>query len=422
MKARQVSRSRRWSAALAALATSAVLLAGAAFGAPAAVAVNYPSWDDVVAAKQNQAAVAAKVSEIKGYIADVQAELARLEQASAVANQEAADAEQQFLRADEKATALEAQAEASRVEAERTAEQAAALVSQMYRSGGVDRNMELFLGAEEGTADVLLERLAMMTKATERNTSLSEEAQVAQNAAESLGDQAKAARAERERLFADKEQKAEAAAAAVEQTRIEYQKNLDLQADLNEKLAALQDKTAKTAADYEAGVAYRAEQQRLAEIEAARKAAEEAANNPPQTGGGNGGGNSGGGGGGAWARPVGGWVSTNYWGYYGHTGPDLAVGYGTPIVAASSGTVTYAGYKDNYGGIMVHINHDGGVQTRYAHMSGVNVGNGQWVSVGQVIGWVGMTGNTSGPHLHYEVLVGGYVDPRAFMAQRGLYW
>ena len=422
MKARQVSRSRRWSAALAALATSAVLLAGAAFGAPAAVAVNYPSWDDVIAAKQNQAAVAAKVSEIKGYIADVQAELARLEQASAVANQEAADAEQQFLRADEKATALEAQAEASRVEAERTAEQAAALVSQMYRSGGVDRNMELFLGAEEGTADVLLERLAMMTKATERNTSLSEEAQVAQNAAESLGDQAKAARAERERLFADKEQKAEAAAAAVEQTRIEYQKNLDLQADLNEKLAALQDKTAKTAADYEAGVAYRAEQQRLAEIEAARKAAEEAANNPPQTGGGNGGGNSGGGGGGAWARPVGGWVSTNYWGYYGHTGLDLAVGYGTPIVAASSGTVTYAGYKDNYGGIMVHINHDGGVQTRYAHMSGVNVGNGQWVSVGQVIGWVGMTGNTSGPHLHYEVLVGGYVDPRAFMEQRGLYW
>lgn len=422
MKALQVSRSRRWSAALAALATSAVLLAGVAFGAPAAVAVNYPSWDDVVAAKQNQAAVAAKVSEIKGYIADVQAELARLEQASAVANQEAVDAEQEFLRADEKATALEAQAEASRVEAERTAEQAAVLVSQMYRSGGVDRNMELFLGAEEGTADVLLERLAMMTKATERNTSLSEEAQVAQNAAQSLGDQAKAARAERERLFADKEQKAEAAAAAVEQTRVEYQKNLDLQADLNEKLAALQDKTAKTAADYEAGVAYRAEQQRLAEIEAARKAAEEAANNPPQTGGGNGGGNNGGGGGGAWARPVGGWVSTNYWGYYGHTGLDLAVGYGTPIVAASSGTVTYAGYKDNYGGIMVHVNHDGGVQTRYAHLSGVNVGNGQWVNVGQVIGWVGMTGNTSGPHLHYEVLIGGYVDPRAFMAQRGLYW
>lgn len=408
---------------------SAVLLAGAGLSASPAQAVNYPSWDDVIAADKNEAAAAKKVTEIKNFLTDLEAELIRLQDASAVANQEASEAEDLFLRADEKATALEAQAEASRIEAERTADEAASLVSQMYRSGGVDRNMELFLGAEEGTADVLLERLAMMGKATERNTSISEDAQQAQNTATSLGDQAEVARAERERLSAEKEAKAETAAIAVDQTRVQYEANLAKQVELKDMLAALEDKSEKTAADYQAGVAYRAEQARLAAIEAARIAAEEAAKNPPPVvgGGGGGGGNAGGGGGnaggGGWARPVGGWISTLYWGYYGHTGLDLANGQGTPIVAATSGTVTFSGWKDNYGGNMVYINHDGGVQTRYAHMVSTAVGYGQWVSAGQVIGYVGSTGNSSGPHLHFEVLInGGFVDPLSFMNQRGIGW
>ena len=94
-----------------------------------------------------------------------------------------------------------------------------------------------------------------------------------------------------------------------------------------------------------------------------------------------------------------------------HTGVDLRASSGTKIYAANSGTVTTAAYSTAYGYYVV-INHGGGVATLYAHMSKMAVSKGQKVSQGAVIGYVGSTGYSTGPHLHFEIIKNGnYVDP-----------
>jgi len=85
-----------------------------------------------------------------------------------------------------------------------------------------------------------------------------------------------------------------------------------------------------------------------------------------------------------------------------HRGVDLAASAGTPIVATASGLVSVSGWSGGYG-LLVTIEHPDGWQTRYGHMSRVNVLPGQQVMQGDVIGFVGSTGNSTGPHVHYEV-------------------
>jgi murein DD-endopeptidase MepM/ murein hydrolase activator NlpD len=98
-----------------------------------------------------------------------------------------------------------------------------------------------------------------------------------------------------------------------------------------------------------------------------------------------------------------------------HTGIDIGVPYGTPIHAAASGQVIYAGWMDGYGNL-VFIDHGRGISTGYAHQSSIAVSNGQTVSQGQVIGYVGCTGHCFGPHLHFEVRVNGTpVDPLGYL-------
>ena len=89
-----------------------------------------------------------------------------------------------------------------------------------------------------------------------------------------------------------------------------------------------------------------------------------------------------------------------------HTGLDIATSTGTPIAAAASGTVTFSGYKGSYGNMLV-ISHGNGVQTYYGHCSKLYVSAGTQVSQGEIIGAVGSTGNSTGPHLHLEVRVNG---------------
>ena len=93
-------------------------------------------------------------------------------------------------------------------------------------------------------------------------------------------------------------------------------------------------------------------------------------------------------------------------------GVDLGTVEGGPIYAADGGTVIYAGAIGGGYGIMVMIDHGTGYQTLYAHLSAVNVSCGQGVSQGQVIGYGGSTGNSTGAHLHFELRYGGgYVNP-----------
>ena len=98
-----------------------------------------------------------------------------------------------------------------------------------------------------------------------------------------------------------------------------------------------------------------------------------------------------------------------------HSGMDFRGGLGSPIRSTAAGKVISAGRNGGYG-IMVEIDHGKGLTTRYAHMSEVNVSEGDEVTPGMVIGAVGSTGRSTGPHLHYEVRRGGdAIDPARFI-------
>ncbi|QBI21899.1 hypothetical protein ER308_03910 [Egibacter rhizosphaerae] len=129
------------------------------------------------------------------------------------------------------------------------------------------------------------------------------------------------------------------------------------------------------------------------------------------------------GGGGLLARPVGGPVTSSF-GYRTHpvlgtqrlhAGIDFGAPTGTPIRAADGGRVVQAGGRGGYG-ITVVIDHGGGLSTLYAHQSSLNVSAGESVSRGDVIGYVGSTGVSTGPHLHFEVREGGSpVNPAPYL-------
>ena len=89
-----------------------------------------------------------------------------------------------------------------------------------------------------------------------------------------------------------------------------------------------------------------------------------------------------------------------------HAGLDFKAGYGTPIVAVTDGRVSGAGRMGGCGNA-VRIDHGGALQTRYCHMSQIAARGGQFVRRGQVIGYVGSTGLSTGPHLHYEMYRAG---------------
>jgi murein DD-endopeptidase MepM/ murein hydrolase activator NlpD len=99
-----------------------------------------------------------------------------------------------------------------------------------------------------------------------------------------------------------------------------------------------------------------------------------------------------------------------------HEGIDIGAASGTPIRAAAAGTVIYAGWLGGYGNLTV-IDHGGGVATAYGHQSSLAAGNGTYVAQGQVIGYVGSTGHSTGPHLHFEVRVNGVPqDPLGYLS------
>ena len=111
-----------------------------------------------------------------------------------------------------------------------------------------------------------------------------------------------------------------------------------------------------------------------------------------------------------WPLPGYSYISSPYgsrWGGW-HTGIDISGGgvYGASIVAAESGTVIMAQWYSTYGNCVI-VDHGGGYSTLYAHMSSIGCSVGDYVTKGQTVGYVGSTGNSTGPHLHFEVRVNG---------------
>ena len=115
--------------------------------------------------------------------------------------------------------------------------------------------------------------------------------------------------------------------------------------------------------------------------------------------------------------PVSGTLTSGFgwrWGRM-HEGIDIAAPSGTPVVASAAGTVIQSGWMGGYGNLVV-VDHGGGVATAYAHLSGYATSSGFYVGRGQTVGYVGSTGNSTGPHLHFEVRINGSpVDPLGYL-------
>ncbi len=102
-----------------------------------------------------------------------------------------------------------------------------------------------------------------------------------------------------------------------------------------------------------------------------------------------------------------------------HTGVDIATSYNTPVIATADGIVIEARSDTLYGNHVI-LKHKNGYETLYAHMSSIRVKKGERVRKGQLLGFVGMTGHTTGPHVHYEVRHNGIpLNPMPFIKQRG---
>jgi murein DD-endopeptidase MepM/ murein hydrolase activator NlpD len=120
---------------------------------------------------------------------------------------------------------------------------------------------------------------------------------------------------------------------------------------------------------------------------------------------------------GGWTWPASGPVTSEFgyrWGRM-HEGIDIGAPVGTPVLAARGGIVSYAGQMSGYGNIVL-VEHGGGLTTAYAHQSRIHAAVGQLVTAGQQLGEVGSTGNSTGPHLHFEVRVNGSPrNPREYV-------
>ncbi|TFD56835.1 hypothetical protein E3T39_15760 [Cryobacterium suzukii] len=387
-------------------------------------------------AKANTVSAAAQVTAIENLIAGLQVQVQETQAAAEKSASELEVAQQEFDDATRRAEDIQTQADTSKATADAATRQAGQLAAQLYRTGGTDLSVNLFLEGEgDGAdADLLLAKLGNMSKLVERSSDVYESAQSATNNAQSLGDQAKVAQAERETLRVAAEAALAAAQTAAEAAANALADSEAKSVELEQQLQFMLDAQATTTAGYEAGVAERAriEAARVAAEAAERAAAAAAAAAAARAGSGGSGGSGGSMSKTGWAVPASGRITGGYGpravicnggdcsGSF-HYATDLGTGCGAPIYAAHAGVVTWAGRLGTYGNF-VKISHGDNVSTGYAHIrnGGYNVSVGQSVSAGQVIASSGDTGAANGCHLHFEVWIGGNrINPVPFMADRG---
>ncbi|MDQ3461995.1 MAG: peptidoglycan DD-metalloendopeptidase family protein [Actinomycetota bacterium] len=210
---------------------------------------------------------------------------------------------------------------------------------------------------------------------------------------------------------------AEAATAKADERRVETEARLaELEATRSEQarlVADLDTRQSEVSAEIDAQAASEekltriiAEAEARAAASAAASAAARSVGGAPGAAGAASSDRSVGGGGCIW--PTAGSVTSEFGSRWGrlHAGIDIAASTGTPIYAAQAGTVIFAGVQSGYGNVVI-ISHDGGLSTLYGHQSRVAASNGQAVSQGDNIGFVGNTGRSTGPHLHFETRYGG---------------
>lgn len=395
---------RAWSvrARLAASALALALLPVAGVLAPqpgpadAAVAVDYPSWDELQEAKRNTASAKAAVERIRGLIAQLEQQVAAAEQVAQEKGAEFAEAQTAY---DEQAYAtqqLEEKVAAAQAEADAAKRSAGQLIAGLYRGSGNDVATRLFSG--DGDPDALLYQLSSSQRFSSSNSAVYERAVQLQNSAQALADQAEVERGILDELRVAAETAFQEAQEAAIAAQAAYDEQVARQAELEQQLAYLTDQQAQVQAAYDEGVRARA-----------------AGSVGPF----------------GWANPSQGCITSHFgsryhpiYGYWKlHSGTDIGCGgYNAPIYAAASGTVVYAGWYSDLG-YFIRIDHGDGIVTGYGHINygGLLVRTGEHVEAGQQIAKVGSTGGSTGPHLHYMVYRSGVLtDPVPFMRDRGV--
>ena len=388
---------RRGSSRRAALAVTAALLLAASAPLPDGAAAQ--STDPRAAREEVRQERADRASELDA----LQAEDAVLE--AAVAELNANVAAQEARVADARRATEEA-----RSAADRLAEEVAATEQQVADLQVVlrERAVESYIGQGAGRGsenDVLLDsadptdlelRRVLIETVQGSDRGVIDQLAMTRQLLDRQREEVADAIAEAERLEVETQARLDELDAA----RAEQQRLADA---LQDRIDGVQSEVAALAAEEDALVAIIA-----ANDEAARRAAENQAN-----GGGGGGGNAPG----SVERPASaagliwpttGPVTSGYgmrWGAM-HQGLDIAPPYGTGVYAANDGIVIFAGGQGGYGNLVL-VDHGGGFVTAYAHLSGFAASSGQTVSRGALIGYVGSTGDSTGPHLHFETRVGG---------------
>ena len=392
-----------------------------------AAAADYPSWDDVKAARASESATLTEIKRIQDLLETLRAEVERTQAEAVEKGNAAQEANQKYQEASLKSEKLRGQADAASELATQSKNRAGEIVAQQYRSGNGDVSTNLFVNAAK--ADDLLYSYGMADKFTEQTAGIYEKAVQDQNTAQALTDQADVAQDVLEALKIEAEAAAAAAQAAAEAAAAAVAEQENNEATLNAQLTVLTERRLATEADYNTGVAVRAAEAaaRAAAAAAARAAALAAA----PSGGGAGSGtpagvvNQSG-----WAKPTYGGITSGYgnrlnpyshvWRL--HAGTDISSGCGKPIYAAHAGTVTYAAWNGSYGNY-IQIAHGNNTDTAYGHIvnGGTLVSNGQKVNSGDLIAYVGTTGGSTGCHLHFEVRIGGIAtDAVPYMRDRGV--
>jgi murein DD-endopeptidase MepM/ murein hydrolase activator NlpD len=414
------------------------VLLGAAL--PAGAAPRNPSDEEIGAAQTEQEAAAAEVGRIAALVAGAEAELERV-------GVQAEAAGTAYLAAEE--ALLAAQAAAAQTAADLEAAQALVLAAQariaefsrdsyMQGSAGLSTSAALLDSAGPGE---LIQRAALLSYVADNQVDALDQLEVAriqQANADSAARQARDQMAAAEESARAAKQAADAQLAAQQQAfeqvaaqKADYEQQLQAAQIRLLELQGARDAYQQWVAEKEAAeAAARAEAERAAREAAAAAAAAAARDQAAGNGGGGGGGGSGSGGGAPsgsnYVFPTSGWISSCFgwrWGAL-HGGVDIAAPVGTNIYSVTSGTVVRNGYASGFG-LALYIRGDDGAVTVYGHVNREFVSAGERVHAGQLIAEVGNRGNSTGPHLHFEVhpsgaMHGGQVNPMPWLRARGV--
>ena len=422
---------------LAGVVAGTVVLTGAAPASAAPEPPPNPTDEQIGQAQSAQDAAAAEVGRIAALVAQAQSQLEGYAVQAEAAGAAYLAAEEALLQAQAEAerTALELEAATAAVEA--SLGRIAGFSRDSYMSGNTLSTAAALLDAD-GPAE-LIERAAMLEYVSANQLDVLGQLEVAQVKQANADSAARAAR--------DKTAQAEAAAAAAKATadrqlsaqRAAYDRVAAEKAGYDRQLQAAeiellrlqgardafqawqQQKAAEEAAA--AAAARRAEEEAAAAAAAARAAARSQSSGSSSSGSTSPGSS---GGSGPYVKPTSGRTSSCYglrWGAL-HGGVDIAAPIGTPIYAAHSGVVARAGTATGFG-YAVYIRGDDGAVTVYGHVNEYFVRPGERVDAGERIATVGNRGQSTGPHLHFEVhpggaMYGGQVDPVPWMRARGV--